>query len=192
MKRIAIALFAFIATATICYRMAAPSRTGDLMVRSTGRASSAGLPTTTSSDPVEVFQRAFWKHPAATDEIIHAERREWEDAESVTRWQWFIQVKPSPELVRHLITENAFNLVPASEPPSVESAPGWFHATSKTARTLRSTGAQMLIIFDQENNIITATDTGGGFHKSIVAAPSSIAQSQPPASRLPNSPPPSR
>lgn len=192
MKRAAFILFAFIATATIGYRMAAPNRTGELVVKGAGRASSAGLPTTTNSDPVEVFQRAFWKRPTATDEIIHAERREWKDAESVTRWQWFIQVKPSPELVRHLITENAFNLVPASASPSVESAPDWFQASSKSARALHSTGTEMLIIFDQENNIITATDNGGGFHKSTAAAPKSIAQSQPSPSRLPNSPPPSR
>lgn len=44
-------------------------------------------PTTTLSDPVAVFQRAFWKRPAADDKILHAERREWSGADGVQKWQ---------------------------------------------------------------------------------------------------------
>jgi hypothetical protein len=53
-------------------------------------------PTEIENDPVKIFQRAFWASPTGEDEILHAERREWSNADGVQKWQWFLVVEPSP------------------------------------------------------------------------------------------------
>lgn len=186
MKRIALILFAVVAVALLGWRLASP---GD---RSTPSVSSVQSvpPSTTQTDPREVFQRAFWRRPTEADEILHAERREWKDAEAITRWQWFIKVNPSPELVKHLITDNAFNLAAASAPAPVENAPAWFDATGKAAQVLQSLDAHMQIIFDPQSNLLIATDTGGGFRQGAPEPAKPVAQNNAASSRLPNSPPP--
>ena len=67
-------------------------------------------PASTVTDPAIVFQKAFWKRPTSEDQILHAERREWQSQDGLSKWQWFITVKPGPALVAHLITDNAFML----------------------------------------------------------------------------------
>jgi len=62
------------------------------------------------SDATEVFQKAFWKRPTSRDLIFDAECREWTDLEGIKKWQWFIVLEPSPDLVMHLRQDNAFNL----------------------------------------------------------------------------------
>lgn len=143
-----------------------------------------------SDDPAAVFQRAFWKRPTPADEIRHAERREWRDADGITRWQWFIEVKPSPELVKHLIADNAFSLVPAGSPPLVAKPPAWFAVDTKASRILRAPGGGMTLLFDEKSNLLLATDSGGGFRKGAPEPTKPVARNTAVASRLPNHPPP--
>jgi hypothetical protein len=108
--------------------------------------------------PEIVFQKAFWRRPGAADEILHAERREQQDGS----WQWFIQVRPSAELVSHLITDNAFGLStqPRSLTSSIKNAPKWFPQLEKA---LTNASGSFCLHFDREAGLITATDSGGGF-----------------------------
>lgn len=151
---------------------------------------SSPRPSQTITDPAQVFQRAFWKRPASGDEILQAERREWKDADAITRWQWFIQVKPSPGLLKHLITANAFNLSPVSTPAPVANAPAWFIPGAGFTQVLRARGGHMQLLFDPQANTLLATDSGGGFHKGASEALKPVAQTNAPASRLPRTPPP--
>lgn len=150
---------------------------------------SALPPTTTLTNPVEVFQRAFWKRPTANDTILHAERREWKDEDGVKKWQWFIAVRPSPELVKHLRTDNAFNLVPGKEPQAVEHAPDWFVIKPGAVDVLKASMGGMQLMFSRKDNILYATDTGGGFHTGApeVQRPVPV---QVATGRLPPTPPP--
>ena len=71
-------------------------------------------PTSIDNEPVRIFQRAFWVRPTPADKILHAERREWKDADGVQKWQWFLVVVPSPALLKRLRDDNAFGLMPAA------------------------------------------------------------------------------
>ena len=52
------------------------------------------------SDPLTVFQKAFWRRPEDEDLMLHAERREWSTKADVVRhWQWFIACRPGPEML---------------------------------------------------------------------------------------------
>ncbi len=152
----------------------------------------SGPPTNTVTDPVAVFQKAFWKRPSAADEILHAERREWHDADGVSRWQWFIGVKPSAALVEHLITANAFMLAPASagkgaapRPPA--GAPDWFPA--EAPETFANAAGSFLVLWDKERNILHATDGGTGFRPGA-PEPAKPVPAAPSEGRLPATPPP--
>lgn len=174
------------AVAFLGWRLASPDRTN--WTRETQVSHTP--PTTTQTDPAAVFQRAFWKRPTAEDHILHAERREWKDADGITRWQWFIEVKPSAGLVKHLITDNAFNLAPAGSPGQIEQPPAWFAAATQASRILRAPGGGMTLVFDAQANVLLATDSGGGFRKGASEPAKPVAQATAAPSRLPNSPPP--
>lgn len=145
-----------------------------------------------TTDAAEVFQKGFWKRPTAADHILHAERREWQDKGGVNRWQWFIVVEPSPELVRHLITDNAFSLTASSQPIATESsnAPAWFPKRDAADQVLVNPGRTFVIHWNPAANRLTATDAGGGFR---AGAPEVSKPPQPLAAtegRLPRTPPP--
>src|SRR6187397_2142386 len=53
------------------------------------------------TDPLKIFQKAFWRSPNANDQILHAERREWPGEDGVGKWKWFIVLQPSPELGKY-------------------------------------------------------------------------------------------
>ena len=147
-------------------------------------------PTATLTDPVEVFQKAFWKRPAATDKILHAERREWSDANGLTQWQWFIAVQPSPELVKHLREDNAFGLVPDTRMPELKAAPPWFPPTADAGEGLRSPSGSMLLWFRSSDGQLFATDAGGGFRPGAPAPGDAAAATALTTGRLPDGPPP--
>lgn len=148
-------------------------------------------PTATLTDASEVFQKAFWKRPTAGDQILHAERREWADSDGVQRWQWFIAVKPSAELVKHLRDDNAFNLVPATSSTRSPDAPDWFRFVPAEVTILHAPGGNMRLAFSKQDNLLYATDSGGGFQPGA-PAPVKPLQSQQATStgRLPTTPPP--
>lgn len=174
--------------AAIGWRLARPANGTNRADES--HASHSIPPATTLTDPAQVFQQAFWKRPTASDRILNAERREWKDSHGISKWQWFIQVRPSPELVKHLVTNNAFNLSPSTTPPGIEKPPPWFAADTKESRILRAPGGGMALLFDEKTNMLFATDSGGGFRKGAPEPAKPVAQNTAVTSRLPNSPPP--
>lgn len=155
-----------------------------------GQAPPAPFSSTTA--PAEVFQKAFWKRPTAGDTILHAERREWQGAAGVTRWQWFLSVRPGPDLVRHLITENAFMLVKTGDGalPPLEGPPDWFPASEAGFEVMANPSRSFRLLWDREENLLHATDSGGGFQPGAPEpAPAPPVSGNTPG-RLPLTPPP--
>lgn len=151
-------------------------------------------PTSIQTDAKEIFRRAFWQSPGDTDKILNAERREWADATGVQKWQWFLEVEASPELIRYLRDDNAFGLSPAQEVPDVERAPAWFVYPAAGVDFLKSRRGQMTFCFSKTGNRLFASDSGTGFRP---GAPEPVTDSatpdllNPPSTgRLPNSMPP--
>ena len=122
-----------------------------------------------SQDPAAVFQRAFWRRPAAADKILHAERRDWLDASSgVEKWQWFIAVEPSAPFRDWLLQENPFELVagaPGTELAPLTDPPAWFPLAPELAALTRyrNREGRFLVFHDITKNRLYATDAGGGF-----------------------------
>ncbi|MEM9479873.1 MAG: hypothetical protein AAGA58_09505 [Verrucomicrobiota bacterium] len=117
----------------------------------------------TTAPPEEVFKRAFWRKPTGDDEILHAERREWSDGNGVRKWQWFLKVRPSDQLVEYLRDQNAFHLVSAPTIAPIPNPPSWFAPQESNADVFQSTSATMQLVFGTDD-ILYATDRGGGFH----------------------------
>ncbi len=118
--------------------------------------------------PTEIFRRAFWRHPTATDRIIHAERREWVDQGDVQRWQWFLQLSPSAELLAALRDGESLGLLRVIAPRNASIAvvtPDWFaSATAIAADEIYQNPAGGLTIFYRANdNMLFAADAGAGF-----------------------------
>jgi hypothetical protein len=148
------------------------------------------------SDQADVFRRAFWKRPDATDKILHAERREWtkEGETGLSRWQWFIAVEPGSSLTKWLREDNAFGVRPAKT-ATFTGAPDWFprDLSSYEVRT-GGTGGSLVIMFSRDGKKLYATDAGKGFTKGapepVKTTTASRIQSS--AGRLPASPPPNQ
>lgn len=179
----------FIATALavgfIGWRMASPEKTSDRS-HTTSLTYNSPPPTTTLTDPTEVFQKAFWKHPTPEDDILRAERKEWADNNGLSKWQWFLSVKPSAALVEHLITQNAF-MLRRSEPPS--KLPEGFPESAKGYEAYTNASGAFLILWDKEENLLHATDSGSGFRPGA-PEPVKAVVTTPPEGRLPVTPPP--
>lgn len=148
-------------------------------------------PTNTSTDSAKIFQQAFWKRPTADDKILHAERREWSDKDGVTKWQWFLAVEPSPELVKHLREDNAFHLAPAATPPKPDGAPAWFVFDAGDMSAMHAPGGGLTLLFSKSGNLLYATDTGGGFNPGA-PEPTKTASQTTGTGRLPLTAPPSQ
>jgi hypothetical protein len=148
-------------------------------------------PTKVESDPVKVFQRAFWASPTDDDEILHAERREWSDTQGVRKWQWFLVVEPSAALLKRLRDDNAFGLAPASSAADIADAPKWFAFDAKESVVMKSPSSEMQLIFSKGGKVLHATDSGLGFRP---GAPEPAKQAPPSSAptpgRLPSTPPP--
>lgn len=140
-------------------------------------------------DPAELFRRAFWQPPGTGDKILHAERRDWTDADGLKRWQWFLVVEPSPELVKYLREDNAFGLVRGSVGVLDPEAPSWFVFKPDEFSIFQSPHAGMRLMFSKTDNVLYATDSGRGFTK---GAPEPVRQAAPTTAsgRLPTTPPP--
>ena len=146
-------------------------------------------PTLTLNDAEEIFKKAFWRRPSPTDQIQHAERHEWRDADGLVRWQWFLVVSASPELIKYLRDDNAFGLVPASTVPVISEAPAWFRFKPEDLTVLQASNAGIRLMFSKSDNTIYATDSGRGFTKGAPALPPATQGAQTPG-RIPSSPPP--
>ncbi|MFO0202819.1 MAG: hypothetical protein ACK528_06770 [Alphaproteobacteria bacterium] len=148
-----------------------------------------GAPTDTVTDSEEIFKRAFWRRPGNDDHIQHAERHEWRDAAGLERWQWFLVVSASPELIKYLRDDNAFGLVQASTAPVVSEAPNWFRFKSEDFTVMRASHGGMRLMFSKSDNTLYATDSGRGFTKGA-PEPLPTAQGAQTPGRIPSSPPP--
>ncbi len=147
-------------------------------------------PTGVLTDPVKIFQRAFWRSPAPDDRILHAERREWSDSGGLKRWQWFIAVEPSPALMKYLRADNAFGLVPFPMKLDLTGPPEWFAFSPAEVDVLAAPRGNLRLIFSKTKNQLFAMDSGSGFQPGATAAP---APSGPPVTvsgRLPAVSPP--
>ena len=106
-----------------------------------------GAPTNTVTDSEEIFKRAFWRRPGKDDEILHAERHEWRDGDGLQRWQWFLVVKASPQLIKDLRDDNAFGLVPGAAGSLNPEAPSWFVFKPDEFSIFQSPHAGMRLMF---------------------------------------------
>ena len=156
-------------------------------------ASKVDPPTSIENEPVRIFQRALWANPTSEDHILHAERREWKDADGLQKWQWFLVVEPSAALLKRLRDDNAFGLVPAATVAEIVAAPEWFAFNKDEVSVLKSPQAKLQLIFSKDHHTLYATDSGLGFR---AGAPEPVRPS-PPAStspaipgRLPSTHPP--
>jgi len=146
-------------------------------------------PTLTLTDGEEIFKKAFWRRPAPADQIQQAERHEWRDADGLERWQWFLVVSASPELIKYLRDDNAFGLVPTSAVPVISEAPAWFRFNPEDFTVLQARHAGMRLMFSKSDNTLYATDSGRGFTKGAPEPPPATQGDQSPG-RIPSSPPP--
>ncbi len=150
-----------------------------------------GAPTDTVTDSEEIFKRAFWRRPGNDDHIQHAERHEWRDAAGLERWQWFLVVSASPELIKYLREDNAFGLVPSSSVSANPEAPDWFVFKPEEFSIFRSPQSGMQLMFSKADNTLYATDSGRGFTKGAPEPVKPAAPLSAPApGRLPTTPPP--
>jgi hypothetical protein len=126
------------------------------------------------ADPVEVFQKAFWKRPTAEDHVLHAARE---------GTRWFLVVQPSAALAQHL-REN-FLHVPGTVQP-IDNAPSWFTPQGSELRA-----ARMQLCFTEKDQLLYATGvTGGGFQPGAPAQPAIAAPALTSTGRLPLTSPP--
>lgn len=127
--------------------------------------------------PEEIFRRAFWRHPAAADKILRAERFEWlADDESLTRWQWFIELNPSPELLGWLSDPETFGLI-RSEPGSAirtwadksSPPPEWFPLpeTASEFEVRQTPTGHFSLLYRKSDNTLFAADSGEGFAAAV-------------------------
>jgi hypothetical protein len=186
MKRLLI-LFTALTVAVVGWYLGSPKADPSVPSHLSDR-SNPKPPTSTVTDPALVFQKAFWKRPTSEDQILHAERREWQDKGGLSKWQWFIAVKPGPALVDHLITDNAFMLVKAAKPLPAD-LPEWFQPPAETVTSYTNPGGTFHILWDKEKNLLHATDSGSGFRPGAPEPARAITEAQP-EGRLPTTPPP--
>ena len=130
--------------------------------------------TTPAFAPEDVFRRAFWRQPTKADQILHAERRETPDHApgEIARWQWFVVVKPSPELLQTLRNPETFGLLPTRTPRlanSAEPAPAWFPdlATARGGELRQIPSGGLTTYYVATTNTLYATDTGQGFASAL-------------------------
>ena len=149
-------------------------------------------PTLTVTDPGKIFERAFWRRPMPDDQILNAERREWSDEDGLQRWQWFLVVRASADLMKYLRDENAFGLVPSSAAPVVSKAPDWFRYDPEEVTAMKGPQTSMELMFSQEDRTIYATASGRGFTKGASEVPKTprATPNAPAAGRLLTTPPP--
>jgi len=139
----------------------------------TARPAAPGPRTREAFAPEEVFRRAFWRHPAPEDLLVRAARVETLDAAGEVRgWRWFLAVHPGSGLLAALRAPDTFGLrrlAPAPSAPvaplAIEDAPDWFPAPADPAswEVLQAPGGGLTVIYRASDNLLYATDRGGGF-----------------------------
>ena len=149
-------------------------------------------PTLTVTDAGKIFERAFWRRPMPDDQILNAERREWSDEDGLQRWQWFLVVRASADLMKYLRDENAFGLVPSNAAPVVSETPAWFRFDPEEVTAMKGAQTSMELMFSKEDSTIYATASGRGFTKGASEVPNTprATPHAPAVGRLLTTPPP--
>ena len=137
-------------------------------------ASAPIVPAETLARTVEfdaVFARALWRRPQPDDVIKNAERRDWSDAEGVTRWDWFLEVQPGPALQAWLDT-NPFSLHKSEAPqpaipPAEAPRPEWFPKEAAAFEVFVSSNTSFLMLRDPATQKVYLSDSGGGLAKPV-------------------------
>lgn len=125
-------------------------------------ATADGMELAIDTDPTQVFQKAFWRHPTSEDKILHAERREWSAEDGVQKWQWFIAVRPGPQLLEWLDT-NPFSMAISSSANEIEKPPQWFPNSTKNFTVHKNTEGSFVLMLSSDRKNLYATDSGHGF-----------------------------
>jgi hypothetical protein len=133
----------------------------------------AGWTQQTTTDPAEVFRRGLWRQPTADDQILHAERREWSEAQDgVARWQWFLAVAPSAELRTWLRERDPFSLrAVGTFPAQPLRAPSWFPQDFAAADCDIFSSDGLTLVFSRRENRLWATGHGHGLAPAVAHAP---------------------
>ena len=189
MKSTAIVFMLLVTAAFLLWRMNGAKAPGGEQ-----QAGNEAAPTSRSTDADEVFRRAFWQRPGEEDRILHAERREWADAEGLQKWQWFLVIDASPSLLKRLRDDNVFGLRVESAPPVISDPPDWFKSPVAGVEFMASATGNFQLIIDPNRRRIHATDSGIGFRSgaptAVPASPVSDAPRPFVRGRLPDSMPP--
>ncbi len=183
MKRLALAALALIAVG-IGLWLARPAPAPDT-AHNEPSANESGLAVVT--DGVEIFQKVLWREPQPDDRILHAERRQWSEGGSLTRWQWFLHVQAGKDLIAYLRDANAFGLV-ATDQADISDAPTWFPKDHQHYEIQRA--GQLVFLFRKGSDEFYASSQGKGFTKPLPAPPPAPVATPQPQGRIPNTPPP--
>lgn len=168
------AVTAAVAVGTAAYFSQRPAPTPATVAPATTAPTAQSRSVTVTASPEEIFRRAFWRHPAAGDRIVHADRHEWVDDGHVQRWQWFLEVRPDPSLLHALRDPDTLGLVSAAPSSAVAqplSPPSWFPSAAQRHgyEVLRSPAGGLTVFYRAADNVLFATDTGRGFAAPVVA-----------------------
>jgi hypothetical protein len=128
----------------------------------TTTARAGGMKLSVATDPALVFKKAFWRHPSAEDQILHAERREWSADDGVRKWQWFIAVNPGPRLLEWLAS-NPFSLANTDAPVALVNPPTWFPRPSPDFEIQKNAEGHFILMLSADRKHLYATDSGLGF-----------------------------
>lgn len=114
----------------------------------------------------EIFQKVFWHQPTPEDHILHALKQPLPSQNGIPSWCWYITIKPSPDLLRHLLTENAFGLL-AQSAPIPEAAPAWFPKSIEGHEIHRSPDSTFILLFNRQSNLLHAAKTAAEFRPPV-------------------------
>lgn len=144
-----------------------------------------------SFPPHLIFRLAFWRPPTPEDRILHADRREWSDAQGVTRWEAFLAVEPGPALHEWLAT-NPFSLATVpSMVRDIPKPPAWFPKKTAGFTIQQALHGHMVLLTAPGGSPVYLADHGKGFARvSETPVPATPAPTPTPANRLPNARPP--
>lgn len=183
-----------LAVAIIGYRWIAgapEAASGPILVPVPAVAPQGELKATTDTEAI--FKRAFWRRPGKGDLIRNAVLSEWlDEGAEVSRWQWFIEIEPSPGLNQWLRQDNPFALIRSEArqlPAGAAAAPAWFPRSAQGLEIHQSGDGGMSLLFCEDRNVLYATGSGYGFAKGA-AAPARTVVSVESGGRLPRTPPP--
>jgi hypothetical protein len=121
-----------------------------------------GMKLSTNTDPVDVFRRAFWRHPTGDDQILNAERREWTGKGGVQKWQWFIAVRPGSQLLDWL-EKNPFSMKLSTSPVPIESPPAWYPQSTGNFQVYVNAEGSFILMLSADRKYLYASDSGLGF-----------------------------